>query len=246
MSARGRAGSPCRCRAWPLLSQSSRLSRPRDDETKEDTMKVFVAGATGAVGKRLVPLLVSRGHDVAGMTRSRPDVVRELGGEPVVADALDRDAVIDAIVMANPDVVVHEVTALSGIGDPRHFERDFAPTNRLRTEGTDNLLAGARAAGARKFVAQSFAGWPYEREGSLIKDEDAPLDPHPRAAFRSMLEAIGYLERTVTGADGIEGIVLRYGGFYGPGTSLAPGGAHFEAVRKRKFPIVDGGGGIWS
>jgi nucleoside-diphosphate-sugar epimerase len=209
-------------------------------------MKVFVAGATGAVGKRLLPLLVGRGHEVLGMTRSRPEVVWELGGEPVVADGLDRDAVVDAIVMAEPDVVVHELTALSGIGDMRKLEREFALTNRLRTEGTDNLLAGARAAGARKFVAQSFAGWPYEREGSLIKDEDAPLDPHPPAAFRSMLEAIGYLERTVAGADGIDGIVLRYGGFYGPGTSLAPGGEHFEAVRKRKFPIVDGGGGIWS
>jgi nucleoside-diphosphate-sugar epimerase len=212
-------------------------------------MKVFVAGATGAVGKRLVPLLVDDGHEVFGMTRSRADAVRALGATPVVADALDRDAVVDAIVMAQPDVVVHELTALSGEIDLRRFERAFAGTNRLRTEGTDNLLAGALAAGAKKLVAQSFAGWPYKREGGPIKDEDAPLDPHPPAAFRTGFDAIKHLERTVVGAEGIEGIVLRYGGFYGPGTSLARDGEDvqmLEMVRKRRFPIVDGGGGIWS
>jgi 2-alkyl-3-oxoalkanoate reductase len=208
-------------------------------------MKVFVAGATGALGKQLVPRLVAAGHEVTGMTRSvqRADLVRELGAEPAVADALDPDAVGAAISAAGPEVILHELTALSESLDLRHFERDFAQTNRLRTEGTDILLSAARAAGTRRFVAQSYAGWPTERRGGPVKSEDDPFDQHPPAAVRTSLEAIAYLERAVTGAAPIEGLVLRYGGFYGPGTSLRldpPGGEHVEAIRGRKFPIVGG------
>ena len=209
-------------------------------------MRIFVAGATGAVGKRLLPLLVERGHEVTGMTRSRPEIVEELGATAAIADALDRRAVEQALANAQPEVVVHELTALSGSLDLRHFERDFAPTNRLRIEGTDNLLAASRTAGARRLVAQSYGAWPYIREGGPVKTEDDPLDPNPAKPFRSTLAAIEHLERTVTGADDIEGVVLRYGGFYGPGTSLARGAEHYQLIQKRRFPIVDGGGGVWS
>jgi nucleoside-diphosphate-sugar epimerase len=209
-------------------------------------MKIFVAGATGAVGKRLVPMLVENGHEVTGMTRSRPEVVEELGGTAVVADGLDRAAVAKAIADAKPDVVVHELTAIPATPEMRHVDRVFAQTNRLRTEGTDNLLVGALAAGARRFVAQSFAGWPYARQGGPIKSEDDPLDSDPPKPTRQTLAAVKHLERVVTTAEGIEGIVLRYAGFYGPGTSLTPGAGHYELIRKRRFPIVGDGGGMWS
>jgi nucleoside-diphosphate-sugar epimerase len=209
-------------------------------------MRIFVAGATGAVGKRLLPLLIENGHEVVGMTRSRPEVVEELGGTAAVADGLDSAAVEKAIVDARPDVVVHELTAIPATPELRNIDRVFAQTNRLRTEGTDNLLAGARAAGARRFVAQSFAGWPYAREGGPLKTEDDPLDPDPPKPVRETLAAMKHLERAVTTAEGIEGIVLRYAGFYGPGTSLTPGAGHYEMIRKRRFPIVGDGGGMWS
>jgi len=209
-------------------------------------MRIFLAGATGAVGRRLVPLLVEAGHEVTGTTRdpARAGDLRAAGAEPAVVDALDREAVLAAVAKAEPDVVVHQLTALRGIGNPRAFERDFAPTNRLRTEGTDILLAAARAAGVRRFVAQSFGGWPYERTGGPVKDETAALDPHPAPNARSTLDGIRYLEAAVTGFPG--GIALRYGGFYGPGTSLSGGGEHLEMVRKRRFPIVGDGRGVWS
>ena len=203
-------------------------------------MRVFVAGATGAIGRPLVTQLVERGHDVAGMTRSNPDAVRALGAEPVVADGLDRDAVVAAVDAFGPDAVVHQMTALAGDMNLRRFDRTFALTNRLRTEGTDNLIA---AAGGAHVVAQSFASWPYARVGGAVKAEDDPLDDDPPRRVRSTLEAIRYLERAVVDAGGC---ALRYGGFYGPGTSLAPGEEHFEAVRKRQFPIVGDGGGVWS
>ena len=211
-------------------------------------MKVFVAGATGALGMQLVPRLVAAGHEVTGMTRTpgKQDEVRKLGARPVVADALDADAVGQAIGAARPDVVVHQLTALSGELDLRRFERAFALTNRLRTEGTDNLLAAARAGGVERFVAQSFAGWPYARSGGPVKTEEDPLDPTPVAAMRSSHDAIRHVEDVVTGAAWTEGIVLRYGGFYGPGTSLSAGGEHADMLRKRKFPIVGDGAGVWS
>jgi nucleoside-diphosphate-sugar epimerase len=211
-------------------------------------MKIFIAGATGAVGKRLVPLLRANGHEVVGTTRSAGKVgdLRALGAEPVVLDVLDAEAVGRAVSEARPEVVVHQATALSDLGNLRNLDEAFADTNRLRTEGTDNLLAAARAAGAATFVAQSFAGWPYAKEGSAVKDEEAPLDPSPPASATESMAAIRHLEATVVGAEAIEGIVLRYGGFYGPGTSLSEGGEHVAAIRKRQFPIVGSGAGVWS
>jgi nucleoside-diphosphate-sugar epimerase len=211
-------------------------------------MKVFVAGATGALGKQLVSQLVARGHEVVGMTRSpdKQDLVRSLGARPVVADALDPDAVAQAVAQAEPDVIVHQLTALSGDFDMKHIGKFFAQTNRLRTQGTDILLSAARAVGARRFVAQSFAGWPAERTGGPVKTEDDPLDTHPPAGVRTTLEAILYLERAVTNAAPIEGIALRYGGFYGPGTGMARGGDQAQLVEKRKWPIIGDGGGVWS
>jgi nucleoside-diphosphate-sugar epimerase len=213
-------------------------------------MKIFVAGATGALGKQLVPQLVASGHDVVGMTRSesKTDLVRDLGARPVVADALDPDAVAQAVEGAEPEVIVHQLTALSGSPDMRHPDRYFEVTNRLRTEGTDHLLAAGRAMSARRFVAQSFAGWPFARTGGAVKSEDDPLDPDPPNGIRATHAAIRYLEDAVTSADWAEGIVLRYGGFYGPGTSVSsdPEAEITVGVRKRKFPIVGDGGGVWS
>ena len=212
-------------------------------------MKVLVAGATGALGKQLVPRLVARGHEVVGTTRSesKRQAIVELGATPAVADALDAEQVARAVAEAEPEVIVHELTALSGDFDLRHFERTFSETNRLRTEATDHLLAAGRAVGVKRFVAQSYAGWPAERTGGPVKDEDDPLDHTPPETVRSTLEAILYLESAVTGAGWTEGVVLRYGGFYGPGTSLGPeGGEMTEAVRKRKFPVVGNGAGVWS
>ena len=212
-------------------------------------MKVLVAGATGALGKQLVPRLVARGHEVVGTTRSesKRQAIVELGATPAVADALDAEQVARVVAEAEPEVIVHELTALSGDFDLRHFERTFAETNRLRTEATDHLLAAGRAVGVKRFVAQSYAGWPAERTGGPVKNEDDPLDHTPPESVRSTLEAILYLESAVTGAGWTEGVVLRYGGFYGPGTSLGPeGGEMTEALRKRKFPVVGNGAGVWS
>jgi 2-alkyl-3-oxoalkanoate reductase len=211
-----------------------------------NSLRIFLAGATGTLGRRLVPQLIDRGHHVVGTTRSNPDRVRELGAEPVVVDPLDRAALVAAVVAAEPDVVVHQLTALTGIGLARNFDKTFAMTNRLRTEGTDNLIAAARAAGARRLVWQSYAGWPYARDGAGLKVEDDPLDPDPPADVRESLAAIRHLEAAVTGAEGMEGVVLRYGGFYGPGTSIDAGGTHVDLIRKRKFPIGGGGAGVWS
>jgi 2-alkyl-3-oxoalkanoate reductase len=213
-------------------------------------MRIFVAGATGVLGRELVPQLIARGHEVVGMTRSasKQDLVRSLGARPVVADALDPDAVAQAVASAEPEVIVHQLTALSGDFDMRHIDRFFESTNRLRTEGTDHLLAAARAVGTRRFVAQSFAGWPAARSGGPVKDEDAPFDPDPPEKLRGMMAAIRHLEEAVIGADWLEGVVLRYGGFYGPGTTLSadPAAPHSAAILKRQFPVVGDGGGIWS
>jgi nucleoside-diphosphate-sugar epimerase len=208
-------------------------------------MRIFLAGATGALGARLVPLLVDAGHDVTGTTRTpvKAELLRAAGAEPVIADGLDRDAIVAAVVAARPDAIVHQLTALGDMSSLRDFDGAFALTNRLRTEGTENLLAGAREAGARRFVAQSFAGWPYARIGGPVKSEDDPLDPDPVPSMSRTLAAIRRLEQAVTEAGGI---ALRYGGFYGHGTGMARGGAQVEMIRKRRFPIVGDGGGVWS
>src|SRR3954447_289245 len=211
-------------------------------------MRVFVAGATGAIGKQLVPRLVEAGHEVHGMTRSesKQAMLHELGAVPVVADALDADQVAEAVGRARPEVIVHQLTAIGAV-DMRHFDRDFVLTNRLRTEGTDHLLSAGQAVGVRRFVAQGVGGYgAYARTGGPVKTEEDPLDPTPAREMRETLAAIRHLEEAVLGARWTEGIVLRYGVFYGPGTSLAPGAEQFELVRRRKFPLVGDGGGTWS
>ena len=208
-------------------------------------MHVFIAGAGGAVGRSLIPLLTSNGHTVTGTTRSaaKAGALRALGAAPVVLDGLDRAAVLDAVAEARPDAIVHQMTALAGLTDFRHAERAFAQTNRLRTEGTDHLLAAARASGVARVVAQSYAGWPYARTGGPVKTEADPLDPDPPRQLRATLDAIRHVEAAVTGAGGV---ALRYGGFYGPGTGLTPGGEQWELVRARKFPLIGDAGGVWS
>jgi nucleoside-diphosphate-sugar epimerase len=210
-------------------------------------MRVFVAGATGVIGKQLVPRLVEAGHEVHGMTRSesKQAMLHELGAVPVVADALDPDQVAEAVGRVRPDVIIHQLTAIGELLDMRHFDRDFAQTNRLRTEGTDHLLSAGQAVGVRRFVAQSY--FPaYARTGAAVKSEEDPFDPAPAREMRETVAAIRHLEEAVLGARWTEGIVLRYGGFYGPGTSLAPGAAQVELVRRRKLPLVGDGGGVWS
>jgi nucleoside-diphosphate-sugar epimerase len=211
-------------------------------------MRVFVAGASGAVGRRLVPLLVASGYDVAAMTRSpqKVDSLRAAGAEPVVADGLDAGEVMRAIMRSQPEVVIHQMTGLTGVGSYKKFDEEFSVTNRLRTEGTDNLLNAARAAGVRRFIAQSYGNWNYARTGTGLKSEDDRFDPDPPPNQRKSLEAIRHLEDAVLGAQGMEGIVLRYANFYGPGTGFALDGDLAELVRQRKFPIVGNGGGVWS
>jgi nucleoside-diphosphate-sugar epimerase len=181
------------------------------------------------------------------MTRSesKQAMLSELGAVPVVADALDPDQVAEAVGKPRPDAIVHQLTAIGSL-DLRHFDRDFALTNRLRTEGTDHLLSAGQAVGVRRFVAQSYGAWPYARTGGPVKSEEDPLDPAPAREMRESLAAIRHLEQAVLGARWTAGIVLRYGAFYGPGTSGAPGGEQFELVRMRKFPLVGDGGGVWS
>jgi len=211
-------------------------------------MKVFIAGATGAIGQRLVPLLIDAGHEVVGTTRTpaKADGLRITGATPVVLDGHDLDAVRHAVIDAAPEVVVHQMTALSGDLDLRHFAETFAETNRLRTKTTDHLLMAAVEAGARRFVAQSFAGWPNEQSGGPVKTEEDPLNTNPPKQVRETLGAILHLEAVTTGTAGIEGLALRYGGFYGPGNALGKGGVMLEAVANRQMPIVGGGSGIWS
>jgi nucleoside-diphosphate-sugar epimerase len=210
-------------------------------------MRIFVAGGTGALGRYLLPQLVAAGHDVTAMTRSdaKSAAVRTGGAEPIVADALDRESVGRAVRRAQPDVVIHQLTSLANLRKFRQFDKEFALTNRLRTEGTDNLLAAAEDAGARRFIAQSFAGWPSARSGDRIKTEQDPLDPNPPAHQRRSLAAIQYLERQVAAAD-LDGLVLRYGGFYGPGSNMTRTGDIAELVGKRRFPLVGDGSGVWS
>jgi nucleoside-diphosphate-sugar epimerase len=210
-------------------------------------MRIFVAGATGAVGRPLVSALRSAGHSVAGLTRTaaKVETIKRMGAEPVVADGLDATAVRTAVLSVRPDIIIDQMTDLSGVTDFRHFDRAFAVTNRLRTQGTDFLLAAAREAGVKRFIAQSFCGWTFARTGGSVKTEADELDPDPPQELRRTLEAIQYLERTVTNSANPEGIVLRYGSFYGPGTGmLAP--AMIDQLRRRRVPLIGDGAGWWS
>ena len=203
-------------------------------------MRVFVAGAGGAIGRRLVPQLVTAGHDVTGtfVSRGHDQRIADLGAQPVALDVLDAAAVRRAVLDARPDAIIHEATALANMRWSRSLDRSFARTNQIRTEGTDALLAAAREAGVRRFVAQSFASYRYAREGSWVKTEDDPLDLAPPAAARGTNAAMAHLDAAVTAAGGI---ALRYGGFYGPGDDGFAG-----MVRKRRYPIVGNGDGVTS
>ncbi len=221
-------------------------------------MKILVAGASGAIGRALVPLLVGAGHDVVGMVQ-RPrsaEVVHALGAEPRTVDALDAAAVLHCFREVQPQVVIHQLTAIPAAIDMRHFDRDFALTNLLRTEGTRNLLAAAGDVGATHFIAQSFAGWTYGRSanrtnkkpkpGSKLKTEEDALDPDPPKRMRAALDALKTLERAVLSESRVTGTILRYGPFYGPHTSIGKDGSTVQAVRRRKLPLVGEGTGVWS
>jgi nucleoside-diphosphate-sugar epimerase len=204
-------------------------------------MRVFVAGATGAIGTRLVPKLVERGHEVIGTSRSmdRAKRLHALGAEPVALDLLDRGAVREAVLDAKPDAIIHQATALTGLSDFKHFDRSFHQTNLLRTDGTDALVAAAKEAGVSRVIAQSFASYRYAREGGPVKTEEDWLDPTPVSAMRETEDAMAYLDRAVTEAGGI---ALRYGGFYGDPSDTTL----IDAVRARKFPVVGSGEGVSS
>jgi nucleoside-diphosphate-sugar epimerase len=206
-------------------------------------MRVFLAGGTGAIGRRLIPQLIARGHEVTATTRDpdKAELLFTLGATPVLMDGLDDAAVGAAVAKAQPEAIIHEMTALSGTPDFKHFDRWFAQTNRLRTEGTEHLLAAAKASGVRRFVAQSYTGWTNARDGGLVKTEADPFDPKPAPVQRETLAAIRFVEEAVTSAP-LDGIVLRYGNLYGPGASEAM----VEIVRGRKMPIVGNGAGVWS
>ncbi|MDX3000135.1 NAD(P)-dependent oxidoreductase [Kribbella solani] len=211
-------------------------------------MKVLVAGATGGLGRSLVPQLVAAGHDVTGMIRSESGAagVRAFGADVVLADGLDAASVRDAVDSVRPEVVVHQMTALKGGIDFKHFDESFAMTNRLRTEGTDNLLAASRAAGVRRIVVQSYAGWNLQHGGSATKTEADPFEAQPAPSQRETMAGLKHLESVVTGAEGIEGVVLRYASFYGPTGDIGKGGSMVELVRKRRLPIIGDGTGVWS
>jgi 2-alkyl-3-oxoalkanoate reductase len=214
---------------------------PVDEEVTG--MRVFVAGAAGAIGVRLVPQLVARGHQVTATTHSgtKLHMLRLLGADPVLVDGLQRTDVVDAVRAARPDLIVHEMTALAGKPNMKHFDKWFTQTNQLRTRGTDNLLAAAKEAGVPKFVAQSYTGWNNARSGNRIKTEGEPFDPYPARAQIRSLQALRYMEGRLRDAP-LEGIVLRYGSFYGPGAS----DELVTLARKRKLPIVGSGAGVWS
>jgi 2-alkyl-3-oxoalkanoate reductase len=206
-------------------------------------MRVFVTGATGALGQHLVPGLVAAGHEVTATTRTQGKTgqLRAAGAVPVVVDGLDRAGVIAAVRAAEPEVIVHQMTALAAMRNLRTPDRLFAVTNELRTRGTDNLLAAAAEAGTRRVVAQSYTGWPNERSGGPVKTEDDPLDSRVPSVAAQTLAAIKHTEQAVQERVP-EGIALRYGSFYGPGASQVL----LDTLRKRQLPVVGGGTGIWS
>lgn len=211
-------------------------------------MRVFVTGGTGAIGKFLLPLLLENKHEVVALTRSviKATALEESGVSAVIADPLDKNALTAAVRRAEPEVIIHQLTALSKAGNFRKLDQEFALTNRFRTEVTDTLLAAARTIGTPRFIAQSYCGWPYARTGGPVKTEEDPLDPKPPENFTRTLAAIRSLEDKIRSTTFLQGIALRYGNFYGPGTAIGKRGMVVEMVRKRRLPIIGGGGGVWS
>jgi 2-alkyl-3-oxoalkanoate reductase len=204
-------------------------------------MRVLVVGATGAIGRQLVPQLLAAGHQVSATTRSpgKTDGLRTAGADPMVLDVLDGVAAGEAVARAEPDAVIYESTAIPADMNFRKFDRTFGPTNALRTAGLDHLLAAAAAEGVPRFIAQSYAGWPAARTGGPVKTEDDPFDPDPPAAQRQALAAIRHLEGAVTAAGGL---ALRYGNLYGPGSSELM----VAMLRRRQVPLIGDGAGVWS
>jgi 2-alkyl-3-oxoalkanoate reductase len=211
-------------------------------------MKILLAGATGAVGRALVPMLVRAGHEVFGTTRSKRKAaaISAMGARPIIMNGLDRNEVLKAVQTAEPEAIVHQMTSLTASLDLKNFDKEFELTNQLRTRGTEYLIAAAEVSGARRIVVQSFTGWPNARTGSPIKTESDPLDATPPRSMRQTLDAIREVERRVLAVTGIEGIVLRYGAFYGPGCPIAEDGPIVEMIRRRRLPIVGSGAGVWS
>jgi 2-alkyl-3-oxoalkanoate reductase len=211
-------------------------------------MRVFVAGNTGAIGKVLVPQLVEKGHEVVALVRDdrKAEALLAVGAKVAVADALNKEELTAAIRKAEPEVIIHQLTSLAHAGNLKKFDEEFVLTNRFRTDVTDTLLAAARMVRTRRFIAQSFCGWPFAREGGPVKAEEDPLDPNPPTSFAKTLAAIRYLEDTVQKTVELQTLALRYGPFYGSGTGIAKDGPVVELVRKRMLPIVGDGDGIWS
>jgi nucleoside-diphosphate-sugar epimerase len=211
-------------------------------------MRIFVAGGTGVIGRRLVPMLVAHGHTVTAMTRSADNApaIEAMGAEPAVSDVFDAERLAEAVGAARPEAIIHELTDLPKAMNPRKAETELAGNDRIRIEGTHNLVAAARAAGASGFVAQSIA-FAYRNDGEGLKTEDDPLDLGAAWPWRRSVEALRDLEMATTGTPGLRGVALRYGFFYGPGTSFDPNdGSTAEMVRKRRYPIVGSGGGVFS
>jgi nucleoside-diphosphate-sugar epimerase len=211
-------------------------------------MKVFVAGGTGAIGRVLLPQLIESGHEVIALVRNdrKAEPLLAEGAKVAVADALNKEALTAAIRKAEPEVIIHQLTALAHVGNFKKLDDEFVLTNRFRTEVTDTLLQAARLAGTRRFIAQSFCGWPFAREGGPVKTEQDPLDQTPPMSFSKTLAAIQYLEDTVQKTVDLQALALRYGFFYGPNTGIAKDGPVIKLVRKRMLPIVGDGAGIWS
>lgn len=208
-------------------------------------MRVFLAGATGVIGRRLLPLLMAEEHQVTAMTRSpqRVESLRAQGAEPVVADALDAGAVRAAVMQARPDAVIHQLTSLPARIDPRRIKRDFELNDRLRSEGTRILVDAAQAAGATRILAQSIAFAYAPGPPGTVHAEGDPLYLDSPEPFRRSANALGDLERAVGEADGV---VLRYGYFYGPGSSFSRDGSMAEDLARRRLPVIGSGGGVWS
>src|SRR5256714_3447844 len=211
-------------------------------------MKVFVTGATGAIGRFLLPQLLENGHEVVALTRSadKAELIERTGASAVIADPLNKQQLTAAVRRAEPEVIIHQLTALSGVGNFRKLDQEFTLTNRFRTEVTDSLLAAARTIGTRRFIAQSYCGWPYAKKGGPVKTEEDPLDPKPPPSFTKTLAAIRSLEDKIRSINYLEAFALRYGFFYGPGTSIGKGGVVIKMVKGRRLPVIGGGGGIWS